>query len=220
MKINKLLADKTNYASGRTNKIEYIVIHYTANNGDTAKGNCNYFQGRNRGASAHYFVDSNYIYQSVNDGDTAWSVGAKFYKHPKCRNSNSINIEMCSMKDRYGNYYIETKTIQNTIELTKELMRKYNIPISNILRHYDVTGKNCPEPFVRNSLLWYDFKDKLKIGDKEMRYNKIEDCPDFSRNLLKELVSCGAIADKNNLDLSYDMIRLLVIVDRYVKSME
>ena len=42
------------------------------------------------------------------------------------------------------------KTEANAIELVKYLMNKYNIPASNVIRHCDVTGKNCPKPFVEN----------------------------------------------------------------------
>lgn len=164
--INKILngtslAHTSNYTKNRTQDIKYIVIHYTANNGDTAKGNCSYFSGTNRSASAHYFVDETNIYRSVNDENTAWHCGATTYKHNSCRNNNSIGIEMCSKKDNNNNYFIENSTINNTLKLTKLLMLKYNITETNILRHYDVTGKSCPEPFVRNNTLWVDFKAKL-----------------------------------------------------------
>lgn len=61
-----------------------------------------------------------------------------------------------------GKYIIDLKTISNAIELTKFLMKKYNISIDNILRHYDVTGKNCPRPFVENEKIWLNFKAKLE----------------------------------------------------------
>ena len=51
------------------NKKKYIVIHYTGNKTDTAKANANYFRTENRGASAHYFVDKNTVYQVVEDDD-------------------------------------------------------------------------------------------------------------------------------------------------------
>lgn len=153
----------SNYKAGRTAKVQFIVIHYTANNGDTAQGNGNYFaRTANLKASAHYFCDENGVCQSVANGDTAYHVGAKSYKHKLCRNQNSIGIEMCSKKDASGNYYIPEKTVQNAIKLTRQMMKRYSIPIENVLRHYDVTGKNCPEPFVRNPQLWENFKKKLE----------------------------------------------------------
>ncbi|MFI3231635.1 MAG: phage tail tip lysozyme [bacterium] len=158
------LAHSSNFTSGRTSSISYIVVHYTANDGDTAKGNCSYFSGSSRNASAHYFVDETSIYRSVEDSNTAWHCGATSYKHSSCRNANSIGIEMCSRKDSAGKYYIKDEVVTKTIQLVKLLMQKYNIKSDNVLRHYDVTGKSCPEPFVRTSSLWGNFKGLLSGG--------------------------------------------------------
>ena len=69
---------------------------------------------------------------------------------------------MCCYKNTSGKIDVSEKVVNNTIELTKELMKKYNIPIENVLRHYDVTGKNCPAPFVEYSIRWVNFLNKLK----------------------------------------------------------
>lgn len=160
--MNFKACNNTNYKKGRTETIKYIVVHYTANNGDTAKGNASYF-ANNRGisASAHYFVDEKEVWQSVKDGDTAWHCGAKTYKHKTCRNSNSIGVEMCSRKDSKGKYYFKDQTVKNAVEIVKGLMKKYNIPIENVIRHYDVTGKNCPAPMVEDAEKWKEFKNML-----------------------------------------------------------
>lgn len=162
--MNTLLADKTNYRAGRLAGIRFIVIHYTAGNGDTAYNNCRYFQGANRGAGAHYFVDESEVWQSVPDADTAWHCGAFAYRHPECRNANSIGIEMCS-RIEYGEYVIPARTQDRAAELVRELMGKYHIPADHVLRHYDVTGKACPEPFVREPEQWTAFLDKIKEDD-------------------------------------------------------
>ena len=160
MEIKRNITTK-NFDSGSINRIKYIVVHFTANNGDTAYGNTNYFKSY-RGASAHYFVDENGIYQSIEDKNIAWHCGAKKYKHSTCRNSNSLGVELCSRKDSKGNYYFMDKTVDNAVELIKMLMAKYNVPIANVIRHYDVTGKNCPEPFVKNIEAWQNFKNRLE----------------------------------------------------------
>jgi N-acetylmuramoyl-L-alanine amidase len=161
--------NSANYKKGRTSPIKYIVIHYTSNNGDTAKNNVDYYSSAVVKASAHYFVDEyDTVYQSVLDSDTAWAVGATKYVHPYCRNANSISIEMCS-RNRNGSgrsatdngWYFKDETVNNAITLTKELMAKYNIPIENVIRHYDVTGKVCPAPFANDVTLWNDFKKRL-----------------------------------------------------------
>lgn len=161
MNIRERIAHASNFSAGRSQKISYIVLHYTANNGDTAEGNCRYFSQPQRGASAHYFVDENEVMQSVKDGDTAWHCGAKKYVHPACRNANAIGIEMCSRKDENGQYYIKPEVIARSVELTVKLMVEHGVPIENVVRHYDVTGKNCPAPFVEHPEQWEAFKNAL-----------------------------------------------------------
>lgn len=150
-----------------TSRIKYIVIHYTANNGDSAWGNTNYFKSTYRGASAHYFVDEgDTIWRCVSDKNISWhcggglqgSGGHSYYKI--CTNSNSIGIEMCS-RILNGKYYFKDRTIENCASLVKYLMNRYNVPISNVIRHYDVTGKICPEPFVRDINVWNSFKARI-----------------------------------------------------------
>lgn len=166
MNLTTKIAHESNYTRGRISKIEYLVIHYTGNDGDTGAGNANYFSKPNRNASAHYFVDENSITQTVKDSDTAWHCGTNgSYFHTYCRNSNSIGIELCSEKNRQaGNnkYYFNEATIKNAVELVKLLMEKYSIPIENVIRHYDVTHKICPEPFVNVPESWNNFKNMIK----------------------------------------------------------
>jgi N-acetylmuramoyl-L-alanine amidase CwlA len=160
MEIKQLLT-KTNYRKGSGKQNKYIVIHYVGSTGN-AEANCRYFQSNYRGASAHYFVGhEGDVWQCVLDKDVSWHCGATRYKHAYCRNTNSIGIEMCCKRKANGTWYFEEETIKATIELTKELMKKYNIPASNVIRHYDVTGKMCPEPYVRDSAAWNTFKASL-----------------------------------------------------------
>ena len=133
--------------SNKSNK--YIVIHYVGSV-STAKNNADYYASRKLDASAHYFVDETSIWQSVDDSNASWhcggglqgSGGHTFYQ--KCLNSNSIGIEMCVKKTSGGKWYFEEETVKNTIDLVKHLMKKHNIPIARVIRHYDVTGKLCP----------------------------------------------------------------------------
>lgn len=163
-------ADKSNYGSYRSlSKIKYIVWHYTANDGDTDESNAKFFKTKNRNASAHYFVDDDSITISVPDTYVAWSVGGSRYSNYKttggaslykiCTNTNSINIELCDTV-KNGKYDVSEKTLNNAIELTRSLMKKYNIPISNVVRHFDVTGKSCPSYYVDNTE-WNKVKNRI-----------------------------------------------------------
>lgn len=159
MKAEFISAHASNYTVGRTAAIDRIVIHYTAGDGDTAENNGKYFQGADRNASCHYFVDEDSVVMSVREGDTAWHAGNW---NMNCR---SIGIEMCSYKDVTGKYYISNGTIENTLKLTRDLMGRYGIPVAGVVRHYDVTGKKCPEPFVRDPALWESFRKELTLSN-------------------------------------------------------
>lgn len=161
------IANKSNYGGKRnTGNIKYLVYHYTGNDGDTDEGNGKHFHNHIVKASAHYFVDDDSVTQSVPDNYIAYSVGGRCQSnhHPLykvCTNSNSISIEMC---DCYKNGVVEItdKTLENAIELGKVLMKKYNISIDRVIRHYDVNGKACPNcnNFL-NDATWNAFKSRL-----------------------------------------------------------
>jgi len=174
---NFLQAAAGNYKPGRPQKIKYIVIHYTANNGDTAEGNAKYFnRNANLKASAHYFVDEKEIWQAVREADMAYHCGGKSYVHKDCRNGNSIGIEMVSRKDSGDRYYIKPEVVLRAVALVRQLMAKYGIDSGCVLRHYDVTGKKCPEPFVRNPAEWVKFRQMIIEEGEEMtqeQFNKM-----------------------------------------------
>lgn len=161
------IANKSNYGGKRnTGNIKYLVYHYTGNDGDTDEGNGKHFHNHIVKASAHYFVDDDSVTQSVPDNYIAYSVGGgcQSNHHPLykvCTNPNSISIEMC---DCYKNGVVEItdKTLENAIELGKVLMKKYNISIDRVIRHYDVNGKACPNcnNFL-NDATWNAFKSRL-----------------------------------------------------------
>lgn len=167
MQIHKLLTPY-NYNPGRASRIKYIVIHYVGAIGG-AEANCKYYASGRIGASAHYYVDfDGSIWQSVEDCNIAWHCGAKAYKHPECRNANSLGIELCvrnkgNQADTSRDWYFEDATVEAAIQLTRELMKKYHVPADHVIRHYDVTGKICPNPFVYNHTkhTWEAFKTAL-----------------------------------------------------------
>ena len=150
----------TNRTISNNRKIEYLVMHYVGAV-STARNNASYFKNTYRGASAHYFVDDNEVVQVVEDKDIAWHCGNDVY-YSGARNSNSLSIEMCCYKMSNGNLNITADTEARAVELAKELIKKYNIPIENVVRHYDVTRKNCPAPFVTDEERWNNFKKKLQ----------------------------------------------------------
>lgn len=175
------LAHTSNYGSSRDRSaIKYLVLHYTSNDGDKAQNNAKYFQTANRGASAHYFVDDENVYQSVSDLYVAWSVGGKKYNDCKqtgggafygiCNNSNSISVELCDT-DKNGVVMATPATINNAIELICDLMQKYSIDLNHVIRHFDVNGKHCPAYYVDNTA-WQNFKKVLSERFKTRKGSK------------------------------------------------
>lgn len=166
MKIIQDLTD-VNYTPGNSGR-EYIVLHYTGNETDTAKANATWFRNVNRGASAHYFVDQTSIYQVVSDQNTAWAVGRNYGANNlfgQCTNGNSLSIEMCSTRGR-----IADETLRHTTELTRTLMKKYGIPVDRVVRHWDVCSKECPGWsgwLPPNDYIWQQFKKSLTNDTRE-----------------------------------------------------
>lgn len=180
MEVHQLLTPY-NYTNGELSRIKYIVIHYVGALGG-AEANCKYYASQYIGASAHYYVGfSGEIWQSVEDKNVAWHCGAKTYKHPECRNTNSLGIELCvrnkgSQADTSRDWYFEDATVREAKKLTKMLMEQYGIKEDHIIRHFDVTGKICPNPYVYNHTkhTWQDFKDSL-VTASEVKSGWVED---------------------------------------------
>ena len=208
--------------------IRYLVLHFTANDGDTAKNNADYFARAEISTSAHYFVDENEVWQSVADHDIAWHCGTKgTYYHPYCRNANSIGIEMCSRKRADGSYYILPETVANAAALAREIMQRYGIDTEHVLRHYDVTGKRCPMPWVDDPAQWVAFKEMLtpehqneEEDENMVKYKTIADVPEWYRSEVQELMDAGALKGTGNgvIDISEDVVRGAIIGMRYAEA--
>ena len=152
--------------------IKKVSIHYTGNNGDTAKANGTYFQTANRKASANYFVDNKYVVCSVPDEYTAWSVGgglkdqgspyaskgATYYK--TYTNSNTLSIELCDpVKD--NEIALTKETRENAIDFIAKKLKELGLTQNDLIRHFDVNGKLCPIYFVTDESDWNKFKKEV-----------------------------------------------------------
>lgn len=139
---------------GRSHAIDRIVVHFTATLA-SARNNATYFsRNEGQGASAHYFVDdiTPEIYQSVAEGDTAWHAGDW---QMNCR---AVGIEVVSAGEDFS-----ATEIEKLGWLVRKLMAKYGIGASGVIRHYDVTGKLCPAPYVVASK-WAALKAAITCG--------------------------------------------------------
>lgn len=195
-------AHSGNYQPGRTQPIEYIVVHYTANTGDTAQNNLDYFARTKTGTSAHYFVDENEVCQSVKDTDVAWHCGSKNPRHPYCRNANSIGVEMCNSVGS-----VPEAVRARTAAFVRQKMAEYGIDVDHVLTHYLVTGKRCPAPWVDNPAEWMEFKKMLEEDD-DMSYEQFEQymnrylternakpADDWAKPYIQEAIDAGAMSE-------------------------
>ena len=135
---------------------QYIVIHYTANPGSTAKQNRDYFENLQNThityASAQFVIGlEGEIEQCVPCNEIAYCSNSL--------NDVSISIEMCH-PDEEGNFY--DATYNNCVYLVAHLMNYYHMDMDHLIRHYDVTGKNCPKYFVEHPDRWQVFKDYVE----------------------------------------------------------
>lgn len=143
--------------SGSGNQRRWITIHDTGNLGRGADAQVHanlQSRGNTRKASWHYQIDDKQVIQSFLDTTRCWHAG----DGDGNGNSHSIGLEICINRD--GNY---RKAVENAIELTKHLMKKYNIPASRVVRHRDWDGKYCPRQLMngKDGLTWGWFKSQL-----------------------------------------------------------
>ena len=202
-----------------SNKIEWIVIHYL---GVPNADNPNLYGG---GYGGHYNITRNGEIYKAADPKTAvvWHCGGglqgpdghKYYKI--CTNYNSIGIEnsICYTDPSEKNpspssdkWYFTTATQKSLVFLVSKLMDEFNIDINHIIRHYDVTGKICPNPYVKNNKLktswtWDEFKNKLlkyRNTKTDTKITIINDTPVSTNKSIKEMqqmliklgYNCGA----------------------------
>lgn len=148
-------------------KVNGIVIHYTANPGATAIANRNYFENlkdtHTTKASSHFVVGlEGEIVQCIPTAEIAYASND--------RNSDTISIECC-YKNEDGSF--EQATYDSVIKLTAWLCEKFGLTSEDVIRHYDVTGKLCPLYYVEHEDAWTQFKKDVdtylqvyKTGDE------------------------------------------------------
>lgn len=155
---------------------QYLAIHYTAGASSAAgKAQATYNTFVSRNASADFAVDDwemvqfnpdidNYYCWAVGDPKSPYSSGGSL--NGKATNKNTISIEMCSTRKsgstheaaNHEGWTFTEATLNNAAKLAKMIMKKYNIPIDRVVRHYDITGKMCPGVIGWNNETIYDTK--------------------------------------------------------------
>ena len=138
-----------------TNEITGIVIHYTANPGSTAMENRDYFEGLKDShitqASSNFVVGlDGEIVQCVPTWEVAYASNT--------RNFDTVSIECCH-PDETGKF--NEATYDSAVKLSAWLCVRFGLTSENVIRHYDVTGKNCPKYYVENPDAWIQMKSDI-----------------------------------------------------------
>lgn len=139
-------------------QVNGVVVHYVGNPGTTAKQNRSFFanlaETHETYASSHFLVDMDgTILQCVPLDEISYCSTS--------RNADTIAIECCHPDDT-GKFTRET--VEALARLLDWLIETYGLERKDILRHYDVNGKECPRYFVRNPEEWEAFLDQLTFG--------------------------------------------------------
>lgn len=131
-----------------------VVIHYVGNPGTTAQANRNYFESLSSGqegvyASSHFIVGlEGEVLQCIPLAEKAYASNG--------RNGDTIAIEVCH-PDETGEF--SAASYDRCVELTAWLCRTFRLePESDVIRHYDVTGKVCPKYYVDHPEAWDAFR--------------------------------------------------------------
>ena len=139
-----------------------IVIHYVGNPNTSAKNNRDYFNKPSTGVSSHFIVGlSGEVIQCV-----------PIYERSAAsndRNKDTLSIETCH-PDESGKF--NQATYNSLVKLTAYLCYQFDLKQNDVIRHYDVTGKNCPKYYVENEDEWENFKKD--VGKAIDDYRKAE----------------------------------------------
>jgi N-acetylmuramoyl-L-alanine amidase len=172
-KTNYLQVNQFSRPGSKLIGVKGIVMHWTATPGASDDREVQFFDGADGGgsryASAHLFVDRDSATLDIPLNEVAYHAN----EHP-CRiaklaastwyytnggaNLTSIGVEMCVEQDST----IHAETIDRTVQVVADLCKQFKLdPKADIYRHHDITGKNCPAPWVSDPSKFEDFKKRV-----------------------------------------------------------
>ncbi len=124
-----------------------VVVHYVGNPGTTAKQNRNWFDNPLSEVSSHFVIGL--------DGEIVQCLPLnEISAASNHRNRDTVSIEVCHPDDT-GKF--NDATYQSLVRLVAWLLDAGDLSDDRVIRHYDVTGKECPRYFVRNPDAWDEF---------------------------------------------------------------
>ena len=136
-------------------QVNGVVVHYVGNPNTTAKQNRSYFESLaetgETSASSNFIIGMDgEIILCVPLDEIAYCSGE--------RNYDTISIECCHPDDT-GEFTDET--LESLSRLLRWLIDWYDLQEEDIIRHYDVSGKECPRYFVQHPEEWEAFRHAL-----------------------------------------------------------
>ena len=158
--VTQLVPDDYRGRPGYHRRIQWIVIHETANQaaGANAKAHSDYLKSEKQADIAkswHYTVDKELIYHHLPDNEVGWHAGDGMT--PGGGNQGGIGIEICVNQD--GDY---PQAVANATQLVAYLLDVYDLPISAVKQHHDFMNKDCPH-FLRQDNNWETFLEQVAI---------------------------------------------------------
>jgi len=156
-----------NFDRRKSNKIQFIIIHYTAlKDVDEA---LNFLCSYNNKVSCHYLISNKgSIYNLVSEKNRAWHAGQSYWDSITDINSNSIGIEL-DFSPNYNNSFSKNM-IFSLLKLLDIIKKKYKISNKNILAHSDIAPYRKVDPgkkFPWNELAKHNFSFSPKKNNKE-----------------------------------------------------
>lgn len=137
-------------------QVNAVVIHYVGNPGTSAEANRSYFEGL--AASGETHASSNFIVGLEGEILQCVPVNEVAYCSSD-RNYDTVSIEVCH-PDETGQF--TEASMASAVKLTAWLCQAFGLdPQTDVIRHYDVTGKECPLYYVRNGDAWETFKSDV-----------------------------------------------------------
>ena len=134
--------------------VRNIVIHYVGNPGTTAQQNRDYYANPSSEVSSHFVIGlKGEIIQCIPLHEKSSASNH--------RNKDTISIEVCH-PDESGKFTDET--YDSLVKLTVWLCEVCGLDSSDIIRHYDITGKQCPLYFVTHENAWERFKKDVEMS--------------------------------------------------------
>lgn len=145
-------------------QVNNIVVHYVANPKTTAKNNRDYFNNMEKQPEAdRRYVSSHFIIGL--EGEIIQCIPLDEVANANApRNEDTVSIECCH-PDSTGEFTEATK--QSLYRLTAWLCGELNLTEQDVIRHYDVNGKNCPKFYVEDEDAWKSLKKEMKKTRKE-----------------------------------------------------